>query len=69
MGKKLYVGNLSYRMTDSDLEQMFDKRAKEVYGQALEIAELIGVSQSFDRFIHNLFSAFEFRLPRQGQRH
>ena len=23
MGKKLYVGNLSYRMTDSDLEQMF----------------------------------------------
>ena len=23
MGKKLYVGNLSYRMTDSDLEQLF----------------------------------------------
>src|SRR3954471_15048439 len=23
MGKKLYVGNLSYEVTDSDLEQMF----------------------------------------------
>jgi RNA recognition motif-containing protein len=23
MGKKLYVGNLSYSTTDSDLEQMF----------------------------------------------
>ena len=39
----------------SDLEQMFDKRAKEVYAQALEVAELIGVSQSFDRFIRTIY--------------
>ena len=35
MGKKLYVGNLSYRVSSSDLEQMFSQ-----YG-SVESAEVI----------------------------
>lgn len=39
----------------ADLQQVFDRSAKHVHGQALQIAELIGVSYSFDRFIRTIF--------------
>ena len=39
----------------SDLEQIFERSARHVHGQALQVAELIGVSYSFDRFIRIIF--------------
>ncbi len=39
----------------SDVEQIFEKSARHVYAHALQVAELIGVSHSFDRFIRTIF--------------
>lgn len=35
MGKKLYVGNLSYRVTDSDLRNMFEPHGEIVSAQVV----------------------------------
>lgn len=39
----------------SDLDQVFEKSAKRVYAQALQVSEMIGVSHSFARFIRIIF--------------
>lgn len=39
----------------ADLEQVFEASAKQVYANALQVAELIGVSHSFDRFIRTIY--------------
>src|SRR5262249_23196674 len=38
-----------------DLKQLFDAAAKRVYARALETAEIIGVSYSFERFINTIY--------------
>jgi hypothetical protein len=38
-----------------DLKQLFDSAAKRVYARALEAAEIIGVSYSFERFITTIY--------------
>ena len=35
MGKKLYVGNLAYRMSDSDLQQLFEPHGTVVSAQVI----------------------------------
>lgn len=39
----------------SDLTDLFSKSARDVYAKALEVAEIIGVSHSFDRFIRTIY--------------
>ena len=39
----------------SDLSDLFAKSARDVYAKALEVAEIIGVSHSFDRFIRTIY--------------
>jgi hypothetical protein len=39
----------------SDLEQIFDQSAKQVYSHAMQISEMVGVSHSFDRFIRTIY--------------
>jgi RNA recognition motif-containing protein len=39
VGKKLYVGNLSYRMSDSDLEQLFSQFGTVVSAQIIQDRE------------------------------
>lgn len=41
MGKKLYVGNLAYSVTDSDLEQMFTATSKPYTGNPEEVELLV----------------------------
>ncbi|MDX2257860.1 MAG: hypothetical protein NW205_02985, partial [Hyphomicrobiaceae bacterium] len=38
-----------------DIEALFAKSARFVYAEALEVAEIIGVSHSFDRFIRTIY--------------
>jgi hypothetical protein len=38
-----------------DLKHLFDSAAKRVYARALETAEIIGVSYSFERFINTIY--------------
>jgi hypothetical protein len=39
----------------SDLTDLFSGSARDVYAKALEVAEIIGVSHSFDRFIRTIY--------------
>jgi hypothetical protein len=39
----------------SDLNDLFSRSARDVYAKALEVAEIIGVSHSFDRFIRTIY--------------
>ncbi|NJO23669.1 MAG: hypothetical protein HC868_13015 [Sphingomonadales bacterium] len=39
----------------SDLSDLFDRSARDVYAKALEVAEIIGVSHSFERFIRTIY--------------
>lgn len=38
-----------------DLSDLFARSARDVYAKALEVAEIIGVSHSFDRFIRTIY--------------
>lgn len=39
----------------NDLGDLFGRSARDVYAKALEVAEIIGVSHSFDRFIRTIY--------------
>jgi hypothetical protein len=39
----------------ADLTDLFARSARDVYAKALEVAEIIGVSHSFDRFIRTIY--------------
>lgn len=39
----------------SDLSDLFGRSARDVYAKALEVAEIIGVSHSFERFIRTIY--------------
>ena len=47
------VGAKGPNMTE--LNELFTRSAREVYSKALEIAEVVGVSLSFDRFIRTMY--------------
>jgi hypothetical protein len=46
----------------ADLKDVFAKSATAVYARALELAEIVGVSHSFDRFIRAIYENSD-RVP------
>jgi hypothetical protein len=51
-----YFRGVGVRGTSKDdLRAIFEQAAKRVYAQAVELAEIIGVSYSFDRFIRTIY--------------